>query len=94
MKVCFKRFMNNSAVACHMKIHSDRKYYECPLCRLGFDQIHALKVRRGIRFRRYFKFLVVHCKSSHVKITLCHVNLSIVMMISNVINCLKVVVVV
>ena len=37
--------MNNSAVACHMKIHSDRKYYECPLCRLGFDQIHALKVR-------------------------------------------------
>ena len=37
--VCYKRFMNNSALACHLKTHSDKKYYECPICHEGFDQV-------------------------------------------------------
>ncbi|ESO93852.1 hypothetical protein LOTGIDRAFT_104847, partial [Lottia gigantea] len=41
--VCHKRLMNNSAMACHMKIHSDKKYYSCPMCHEGFDQTHGLK---------------------------------------------------
>ncbi len=41
--VCKKRFMNNSALACHLKTHSDKKYYECPMCHEGFDQVTAMK---------------------------------------------------
>ena len=32
---CNRRFMNNSALACHLKIHSEKKYYQCPLCHEG-----------------------------------------------------------
>lgn len=42
-EVCFKRFMNNSALACHLKIHSDKKYYECRICLETFDIIGALR---------------------------------------------------
>ncbi|XP_050415842.1 PR domain zinc finger protein 10 [Patella vulgata] len=42
-EVCQKRLMNNSALACHMKIHSDKKYYQCPICQEGFDQTSSLK---------------------------------------------------
>lgn len=42
--VCYKRFLNNSALACHIKVHSEeKKYYECPICKEGFDQIIPLK---------------------------------------------------
>ena len=40
---CSKRFMTPPALACHMKTHSDEKYYTCPICREGFDQMHVLK---------------------------------------------------
>lgn len=40
---CHKRFMNNSALACHLKTHSEKKYYECPMCHEGFDHIGLLK---------------------------------------------------
>ena len=46
--VCGKRVMNNSAMACHMKTHSDRKYYDCPLCGQDFDMAASLKVRNNI----------------------------------------------
>lgn len=35
--------MNNSALSCHMKTHSRDKYYNCPLCHEGFDQINLLR---------------------------------------------------
>ena len=41
--VCHKRVMNNSAMACHMKTHSDRKYYDCPVCGQDFDMAAGLK---------------------------------------------------
>lgn len=42
-ETCQKRFMNNSALACHLKKHSDKKYYQCPICHEGFDHISSLK---------------------------------------------------
>ena len=42
-KVCDRRFINNSALACHRKMHSASKYYMCRLCDQGFDQIHVLR---------------------------------------------------
>ncbi|XP_074652630.1 PR domain zinc finger protein 10-like [Tubulanus polymorphus] len=41
--VCLKRFMNNSALSCHMKTHSSRKYYMCPVCREEFDVVSKLR---------------------------------------------------
>ncbi|KAH9504326.1 PR domain zinc finger protein 10 [Bulinus truncatus] len=41
--ICFKRVMNNSALACHMKIHSEKKYYDCPLCHEDFDVVSSLR---------------------------------------------------
>ena len=35
--------MNPAALAVHMKTHSDRKYYACPLCPESFDQIQLLR---------------------------------------------------
>ncbi|GFR85157.1 PR domain zinc finger protein 10-like [Elysia marginata] len=35
--VCSKRIMTNSAMACHMKTHSDRKYFGCPICGTDFN---------------------------------------------------------
>ena len=36
--VCKKTFKNNSALGCHMKMHSHRKYYSCPMCSEDFDR--------------------------------------------------------
>lgn len=36
--------MTNPALACHKKIHSSEKYYTCPICREGFDHLHAMKI--------------------------------------------------
>ena len=49
---CGKRFLNNSALACHSKIHASTvgsgdpnavAGYDCPICETPFEQIHALK---------------------------------------------------
>lgn len=41
---CSKRFLNNSALVCHLKIHKmDKKIFECPICKETFEQILLLK---------------------------------------------------
>ena len=35
--------MNNSALSCHMKTHSDKKYYECPICKEGFNHSSVMR---------------------------------------------------
>ncbi|XP_052253515.1 PR domain zinc finger protein 10-like [Dreissena polymorpha] len=40
---CYKRFVNNSALSCHLKTHSSLKYYQCPICNLGFDHTTAMR---------------------------------------------------
>ncbi|GLV35984.1 uncharacterized protein CBL_09798 [Carabus blaptoides fortunei] len=41
---CSKRFLNNSALSCHLKTHKlDKKIFECPICKTSFDQILQLK---------------------------------------------------
>ena len=43
---CGKRFLSNSALACHVKVHAsldERKAYDCPICGFIFDQIVHLK---------------------------------------------------
>ncbi|XP_057327092.1 PR domain zinc finger protein 10-like [Microplitis mediator] len=42
--VCCKRFMNNSALSCHLKTHrQDKQLFECPMCRKLFNQVLMLK---------------------------------------------------
>ena len=42
--ICQKRFLNNSAIACHMKTHNTApKVYKCPFCDVGFDRSELLK---------------------------------------------------
>ena len=41
---CGKRFLSNSALACHLKVHATEMFsYDCPICSEPFQQIHALK---------------------------------------------------
>ena len=47
---CGKRFLNNSALACHSKVHAGSGNnvngitgYDCPICGIPFEQIHSLK---------------------------------------------------
>ncbi|KAH0567521.1 hypothetical protein KQX54_010556 [Cotesia glomerata] len=42
--ICCKRFMNNSALSCHLKTHrQDKQLFECPMCRKLFNQVLMLK---------------------------------------------------
>ncbi|KAG8188839.1 hypothetical protein JTE90_004650 [Oedothorax gibbosus] len=61
-EICYKRFLNNSALACHIKVHSEeRKYYECPICKIEFDQIVALK-----------DHVHIHCENGVYNCPNCH----------------------
>lgn len=41
---CKKRFLNNSALTCHLKTHFvGRKVFECPMCSERFDHVLQLK---------------------------------------------------
>ena len=40
---CGKRFLSNSALACHLKVHDQLTFYDCPICNQPFEQIHSLK---------------------------------------------------
>ncbi len=45
-EACGKRFLSNSALACHAKIHAapeERVAYDCPICGQVFGQIVHLK---------------------------------------------------
>lgn len=59
--VCFKRFINNSAMSCHMKIHSTAKYYQCPICHIGFDQTSAMREHSLIHANSSGSFNCPHC---------------------------------
>ncbi|RZF48224.1 hypothetical protein LSTR_LSTR006191 [Laodelphax striatellus] len=41
--ICFKRFLNNSALTGHMKSHAILKCFECPMCKESFDHMLSLK---------------------------------------------------
>ncbi|XP_039284448.1 PR domain zinc finger protein 10 isoform X2 [Nilaparvata lugens] len=41
--VCFKRFLNNSALTGHLKSHAILKSFECPICKETFDHMLSLK---------------------------------------------------
>ncbi|KAJ8976195.1 hypothetical protein NQ317_002244 [Molorchus minor] len=44
-KTCNKRFLNNSALACHIKTHFiGKKVFECPICKESFDHVLKLKL--------------------------------------------------
>ena len=59
--ICYKRFMNNSAISCHMKTHSQNKYYECPICHEGFDQTAAIREHSMIHASPDGMFNCPHC---------------------------------
>ncbi|KAF5291186.1 hypothetical protein FQA39_LY14428 [Lamprigera yunnana] len=59
---CNKRFLNNSALACHLKTHSvDKKIFECPMCKESFNHVLQLKVHVP-RHCIDGKFTCPHCK--------------------------------
>lgn len=59
---CHKRFLNNSALACHLKTHStDKKIYECPMCKEGFDHVLQLKIHVP-QHCEDGKYTCPHCK--------------------------------
>ena len=59
--ICGKRFLNNSARSCHLKTHSLHKYYECPLCRMGFDHAAAMREHSQIHLSPEGLFNCQHC---------------------------------
>ncbi|CAM1314712.1 PRDM10 (predicted) [Pycnogonum litorale] len=43
-EICLKRFLNNSALSCHVKIHSgEKKVFECPICKQVYEHVTTLK---------------------------------------------------
>lgn len=60
-KHCGKRFLTNSALACHVKIHStEETAYDCPICGVKFQQLVALKEHVHIH-RINGKYDCPHC---------------------------------
>ena len=59
--VCLRSFKNNSALGCHMKTHSQRKYYSCPMCTEDFD--------RQIELRQH---AVMHMTNGVYPCSFCH----------------------
>lgn len=64
---CFKRFINNSAMSCHMKTHSSAKYYQCPICHVGFDQTSAMREHSLIHANSNGSFNCPHCDKVFVE---------------------------
>ncbi|XP_072378208.1 PR domain zinc finger protein 10-like [Diabrotica undecimpunctata] len=61
-KICSKRFLNNSALSCHLKTHSvGKKVFECPICKERFD--HVLKLKLHVPSHCHNNtFTCPHCK--------------------------------
>ncbi|XP_046418986.1 PR domain zinc finger protein 10-like isoform X1 [Neodiprion fabricii] len=66
--VCLKRFMNNSALSCHLKTHrEDKQIFECPMCRQSFDQVLMLKDHIETHRTEDGIFNCPHCPKSFTK---------------------------
>ena len=65
--VCQKTFMNNSALSCHLKVHSDSKYYQCPICNTGFDTTGAMREHSFIHANNNGTFDCPHCSKVFVE---------------------------
>lgn len=59
--------MNNSALSCHLKIHSDNKYYQCPICELGFDTTSAMREHSFIHANENGNYNCPHCDKVFVE---------------------------
>ncbi|KAB0795367.1 hypothetical protein PPYR_12206 [Photinus pyralis] len=59
---CNKRFLNNSALACHLKTHSvGKRMFECPMCNESFQHVLQLKVHVPLHCIDG-KYTCPHCK--------------------------------
>ncbi|XP_012252627.2 PR domain zinc finger protein 10 isoform X2 [Athalia rosae] len=65
--ICLKRFMNNSALSCHLKTHRDKQIFECPMCRQLFDQVLMLKDHIETHRSEDGTFNCPHCPRSFTK---------------------------
>lgn len=66
--VCFKRFMNNSALSCHLKTHrEDKQIFECPMCSKLFDQVLHLKDHIETHKNEDKTFSCPHCPRNFTK---------------------------
>ena len=66
---CGKRFLSNSALACHIKVHAsldERKAYDCPICGLVFDQIVQLK-EHVHKHKVNGEYACPHCSKASLK---------------------------
>ncbi|XP_012283811.1 PR domain zinc finger protein 10 isoform X2 [Orussus abietinus] len=66
-EICRKRFMNNSALSCHLKTHRDKQVFECPMCRQLFDQVLMLKDHIETHRNDDETFTCPYCLRSFVK---------------------------
>ncbi|KAG5897474.1 hypothetical protein JTB14_031100 [Gonioctena quinquepunctata] len=61
-KTCKKRFLNNSALSCHIKTHfAGKKIFECPICKESFEQVLKLKLHVPNHYQNN-GFTCPHCK--------------------------------
>lgn len=59
---CKKRFLNNSALACHLKTHFiGKKVFECPMCKESFDHVLQLKSHVALHCENG-EYTCPHCK--------------------------------
>ncbi|XP_011300439.1 PR domain zinc finger protein 10 isoform X2 [Fopius arisanus] len=66
--VCFKRFMNNSALSCHLKTHrEDKQIFECPMCCKLFNQVLQLKDHIETHRNDDKTFTCSHCPRTFTK---------------------------
>ncbi|XP_051170020.1 PR domain zinc finger protein 10-like [Leptopilina boulardi] len=66
--ICFKRFMNNSALSCHLKTHrKEKQMFECPMCKVLFDQILMLKDHVETHRNQDDTFTCPHCQRNFTK---------------------------
>ncbi|CAG9819415.1 unnamed protein product [Phaedon cochleariae] len=66
-KTCHKRFLNNSALACHIKTHFiGKKIFECPICNESFDNVLKLKLHVPSHCQNN-NFTCPHCKKAFKK---------------------------
>ena len=57
------RFLNNSARACHMKTHSESKFYTCFVCLEGFDRVRIFRAY-SMAFNFCFQNIFILCLKS------------------------------
>nr|CAH7762289.1 unnamed protein product [Callosobruchus chinensis] len=65
-KTCNKRFLNNSALACHVKTHfAGKKIFECPICKESFDHNNSFTCPHCMKVFKKYSIIRKHIRAFH-----------------------------